>query len=257
MKKSLAEIIQLNTPMPIVATEATMTKIGQRHTGVGQYGQWALQDIELTDGQSKMIAVFADRDEMPADQVGQRISLISYNGKNGLTGVKTKVRKGKKQGEADELVLYVTATAEVTKAANFGQFQNPAQQQQPQQNFQPPQQQNFQPPAQQQQPAPRSTAPPPPQQPAQSAPAPANKPTTSANDPGQAVFNTWQMLERAGNLYAMALMQGVIQRRIFDGKYPQNKMTDAHFQAMVASLFINCDHLAVNLPVGDIDKFLP
>lgn len=78
-------------------------------TGQGQYGEWKLQNLIITDGQAEIMCTFADREDVPMSAIGQQFYACATSSDKGLNGIK---RKASKKDQKPE--IWVSAAAEVT-----------------------------------------------------------------------------------------------------------------------------------------------
>jgi len=118
----LADLFNRQDGEPILATQGTIKRVDRYRSGVGSNKKpYAFQDILLTEDGVDFMACFADRDPVPPESVGQRITLLCHKGDRGFTGVKIRSRNVYANGQRTdqiENVLWVTQTAQVTGVPN-------------------------------------------------------------------------------------------------------------------------------------------
>lgn len=89
--------------MPVVAVSGVIEYIGQRRTGNNANGEWSVQNVTLQQGNDKMPVAFWNRDELPQSLKGKLVTLTSFKGQKGWTGLKTKDGKDKEGNLRREL----------------------------------------------------------------------------------------------------------------------------------------------------------
>jgi hypothetical protein len=118
----LAQLASLPDGAPVLATEAVVEKINKVFTkgAPGSPDYYHLQTIVLRDGAATINATLSQLDPAPNEWVGARMRFSCSRTAHGFKGVAMKLRKAKSDKYKDELVLWITPSAEITPAVGSG-----------------------------------------------------------------------------------------------------------------------------------------
>lgn len=124
---TVPQLIQASVGAAPEAFRAKIKRVFKPVTGQGQYGDWKLQNLIITDGQADIMCTFADREDVPMAAIGQQFYACATSSDKGMNGIK---RKASKKDQKPE--IWVSAAAEVTfEGGATPPPQNPPQQQRP------------------------------------------------------------------------------------------------------------------------------
>jgi len=90
---TIAEIKQLRNKEPIESFGGTIETVYPQKTGTGQYGQWWLQNMIVSDSTGKVQVTWGGEDDLKSLQGQQRIFESKLTEKHGYLGIKLDVRK--------------------------------------------------------------------------------------------------------------------------------------------------------------------
>ena len=120
---TIAEALQQEEGLPIPAISGTLVALFKRTAGESSMGAYSFQNGTLKDATGEMRITFKDRDEVSPSLRGKKITLLSYQGDKGWSGVKTKSEEYK---GVTSRVLWVTPTAELAEGSGTENTAPPA-----------------------------------------------------------------------------------------------------------------------------------
>ena len=131
---SIAEVREMDADFPIPAIKGKLTALYPVKKGESEKGPWSFQNGELTQGNQKIKIVFKGRDPVPMSTKGKEITLLSFHGDRGVSGL---YASDNDYNGTVTREIKVTSTAEMIEGTGAG-----ALGEQPQQNQEQPRQSN-------------------------------------------------------------------------------------------------------------------
>lgn len=225
MKLTATELLRCEPGQNVPAIHGSIEKIGECYTGQNENGPWSLQNLVITDGQSKIKLKLKNRPRIGNEWLGHDVTFTATSGKNGLVGLR--VQQEEYRGVTAKIVE-VNEKAIMDETSNASAAEAPAPQ--PSQPAPKPAPQPAPPPPQAPHPQPRTN-------PAPQAPAPAPAHGDGGNGKSEKDKIIDKHLFDWSKLYLRCMEAADwidAQRR----SEKQATMTPEHYQACVSSLFI-------------------
>jgi len=240
----MSEVLKMDFGEKVPSVKGKISNIYDQTTGQNNYGDWAIQNIEIcdpADPKSKIKVKLFDQQEVPKAWRNKLIYLECVEGDKGMKGIEIAKDTYKlKEGAPPRKMLEVRRDAQISLAEAEAPQPSPA--------------------AAPTQPAKASTAANQGEQPAGAAQAqparPAGKTQEQAFAEGQRhVADAMKFLNRRANAYELVMraVDYLARRRSDQGR----AITPDHFQAICASLYISLDRAGMvdPIPTGVLDKF--
>lgn len=114
----IKEIMVLQDKMPVLDLEATIEKVYPQKSGTGEYGDWSIQGVTLTDGQDSIHANLKSCPDV-SNMAGNRVLISCVESKQwGLTGAKMGTYNNKRQLEITKSAVFKTTGNSPTTRTN-------------------------------------------------------------------------------------------------------------------------------------------
>lgn len=104
--------------MPVTDLQGTITKVSERKSGEGKYGEWSLQFLTMEDGSDSIPVMAKNRDEDFSELQGKRVSISAVKSKqHGWVGAESFDNEYK--GEVQRVVK-LTPAGQIEEVGNSG-----------------------------------------------------------------------------------------------------------------------------------------
>jgi len=233
----MSEVLKMDFGEKVPSVKGKISNIYDQTTGQNNYGDWAIQNIEIcdpADPKAKIKVKLFDQQEVPKVWRNKLIYLECVEGDKGIKGIEIAKDTYKlKEGAPPRKMLEVRRDAQISLA-------------------------EAEPPPASQAAAPAASQGEQPAGAAQAQPArPAGKtPDQAFAESQRHVADAMKFLNRRANSYELVMraVDYLARRRSDQGK----AITPDHYQAICASLYISLDRAGMvdPIPTGVLDKFL-